>query len=139
MLPPVRTTRRVMQVITPSHMSGAEMQLVRLTRQMQARGHQFSTVIKRGCPATAEMRRLGIDAKPLAIGGKLNVAGDSRARPARAADAGRRDSIDALDRQLVVRLAGTAQRHAARSATCKASRPPAGIGSSRTCSPCRKR
>jgi glycosyltransferase involved in cell wall biosynthesis len=62
-----------MQVITPSHMSGAEMQLVRLTRQMQARGHQFTTAIKRGCSATAEMWRLGIDAKPLAIGGKLNV------------------------------------------------------------------
>ena len=72
-LPPLRTSRRVLQVITPSHMSGAEMQLVRLTRQMQARGHQFSTAIKRGCPATAEMWRLGIDAKPLAIGGKLNV------------------------------------------------------------------
>jgi glycosyltransferase involved in cell wall biosynthesis len=72
-LPPARKTRRVMQVITPSHMSGAEMQLVRLTRQMQARGHQFATAIKRGCSATAEMWRLGIDAKPLAIGGKLNV------------------------------------------------------------------
>ena len=43
-LPPARTTRRVMQVITPSHMSGAEMQLVRLTKQMQARGHEFFDV-----------------------------------------------------------------------------------------------
>lgn len=72
-LAPARRTRRVMQVITPSHMSGAEMQLVRLTRQMQARGHQLTTAIKRGCPATTEMWRLGIDAKPLAIGGKFNV------------------------------------------------------------------
>ena len=72
-LPPLRKSRRVMQVITPSHMSGAEMQLVRLTRQMQTRGHQFSTVIKRGCTATAEMKRLGIDAKSMAIGGKLNA------------------------------------------------------------------
>jgi glycosyltransferase involved in cell wall biosynthesis len=72
-LPPVRQLRRVMQVITPSHLSGAEMQLVRLTRQMQARGHQFSTVIKRGCPATPEMRRLGLEVEPLAIGGKLNL------------------------------------------------------------------
>jgi glycosyltransferase involved in cell wall biosynthesis len=62
-----------MQVITPSHMSGAEMQLVRLTRQMQARGHHFTTMIKRGCKATDEMWRLGVDAKPLAIGGKLNL------------------------------------------------------------------
>lgn len=72
-LPPFRTPRRVMQVITPSHMSGAEMQLVRLTRQMQARGHHFSTLIKRGCKATHEMWRLGLDAKPVAIGGKLNL------------------------------------------------------------------
>lgn len=61
-----------MQVITPSHMSGAEMQLVRLTRQMTARGHELSTVIKQRCSATAEMRRLGVDACPLSIGGKLN-------------------------------------------------------------------
>lgn len=72
-LPSTRTKRRVLQVITPSHMSGAEMQLVRLTKQMRARGHDFSTVIKRGCSATAEMHRLGIDAQPLAIGGKLNA------------------------------------------------------------------
>jgi glycosyltransferase involved in cell wall biosynthesis len=72
-LPPALKSRRVMQVITPSHMSGAEMQLVRLTRQMQARGHQLTTVIKRGSSATAEMRRLGIEVNPLAIGGKLNV------------------------------------------------------------------
>lgn len=71
MRPAVRP-RRIMQVITPSHMSGAEMQLVRLTRQMTDRGHQITTVIKRRCPATAEMRRLGIDVRELAIGGKLN-------------------------------------------------------------------
>jgi glycosyltransferase involved in cell wall biosynthesis len=71
----LRTTarpRRIMQVITPSHMSGAEMQLVRLTKQMRARGHELSTVIKRGCSATSEMRRLGVDVEPLSIGGKLN-------------------------------------------------------------------
>lgn len=73
MIAPARTKRRVMQVITPSHMSGAEMQLVRLTKQMQARGHEFSTIIKRGCKATAEMHGLGIHAQPLAIGGKLNA------------------------------------------------------------------
>ncbi len=30
-------------------------------------------MIKRGCKATAEMQRLGVDATPLAIGGKLNA------------------------------------------------------------------
>jgi len=66
--------RRVLQVITPSHMSGAEMQLVRLTRRMEARGHLFSTLIKRKCPAAAEMRRLGLEVDELPIGGKLNLA-----------------------------------------------------------------
>jgi len=66
--------RRVLQVITPSHMSGAEMQLVRLTHRMQARGHLYSTVLKRKSPAAEEMRRLGLDVDELPIGGKLNVA-----------------------------------------------------------------
>jgi len=66
--------RRVLQVITPSHMSGAEMQLVRLTRRMQDRGHQVSTVIKRNNSAVEEMRRLGLEVDDLPIGGKLNIA-----------------------------------------------------------------
>lgn len=70
--PPCKT-RRVLQVITPSHMSGAETQLVRLTHRMQVRGHQMSTVIKRNSPALAEMRRAGIDVTALPIGGKFNV------------------------------------------------------------------
>ena len=69
-----RRPRRVMQVITPSHFSGAEMQLVRLSRRMSARGHSLSTIIKRGSPATAEMRRMGLEVDALPIGGKLNVA-----------------------------------------------------------------
>jgi glycosyltransferase involved in cell wall biosynthesis len=68
------TPRRVLQVITPSHMSGAEMQLVRLTPRMLARGHQFSTIVKRHSPAVAEMQRLGLEVDDLPIGGKLNVA-----------------------------------------------------------------
>jgi glycosyltransferase involved in cell wall biosynthesis len=71
-LRPAVRPRRIMQVITPSHMSGAEMQLVRLTKQLMARGHELTTVIKQNCSATAEMRRLGIEVQPLAIGGKLN-------------------------------------------------------------------
>jgi glycosyltransferase involved in cell wall biosynthesis len=66
--------RRVLQVITPSHMSGAEMQLVRLTHRMRDRGHQISTVIKRSNSAVEEMRRLGLEVDDLPIGGKLNIA-----------------------------------------------------------------
>src|SRR5262245_50388396 len=70
---PTPRLRRVMQVITPSHMSGAEVQLVRLTKQMTERGHAFTTVIKQRCSATAEIRRQGVEARELAIGGKLNL------------------------------------------------------------------
>ncbi|MEM8864290.1 MAG: glycosyltransferase family 4 protein [Planctomycetota bacterium] len=67
------TSRRILQVISPSHMSGAEMQLVRLTKCMQARGHQMPVAIKRGSKATPEFRRLGIDVEELPIGGKVNA------------------------------------------------------------------
>jgi glycosyltransferase involved in cell wall biosynthesis len=65
--------RRVLQVITPARMSGAEMQLVRLTRRMQARGHTLVTIIKRHSPAIDEMRRLGLHVEPLPIHGKANL------------------------------------------------------------------
>src|SRR5262245_61346954 len=67
-------SRRVLQVITSAHMSGAETQVVRLTRQMLARGHVFSAVIQHNSPALPEMRRRGLDVCPLSIGGKLNLA-----------------------------------------------------------------
>ena len=65
--------RRILQVITPSHMSGAEMQLVRLTKQMQARGHVLHTLSKKGSSANEEFRVRGIDVEPLSIGGKINI------------------------------------------------------------------
>ena len=64
--------RRVLQVITPSHMSGAEMQLVRLTRRMEARGHSMPVVVKTNSPANAEFERLGIDIDRRSISGKFN-------------------------------------------------------------------
>jgi glycosyltransferase involved in cell wall biosynthesis len=64
--------RRVLQVITPSHMSGAEMQLVRLTRRMEARGHSMPVVVKSNSPANAEFERLGIEIDRRSISGKFN-------------------------------------------------------------------
>lgn len=55
-------------------MSGAEMQLVRLTPRMQARGHAFETVVKSGSPAIAEIERLGVKTSSLPISGKINPA-----------------------------------------------------------------
>lgn len=70
---PPRAARRVLQVITPSHMSGAEMQLVRLTRQMTARGHYMPVLIKRRSAAIAEMEHRGMTPEVLPIGGKMNA------------------------------------------------------------------
>jgi glycosyltransferase involved in cell wall biosynthesis len=67
-----RTPRRVLQVITPSRMSGAEMQLVRMTPRLAARGHALATVIKRNSPAINEMHRLGLAVDPRRISGKFN-------------------------------------------------------------------
>lgn len=80
----VVNVRRVLQVITPSHMSGAEMQLVRLTRRMKARGHEMPVLVKHDSPALSEMLHHGLDVEPARIGGKINFLGVRRiARAAR--------------------------------------------------------
>jgi glycosyltransferase involved in cell wall biosynthesis len=53
-------------------MSGAEMQLVRMTPRLAARGHALATVIKRNSPAINEMHRLGLAVDPRRISGKFN-------------------------------------------------------------------
>jgi glycosyltransferase involved in cell wall biosynthesis len=68
-----RTPRRVLQVITPSRMSGAEMQLVRMTPLIAARGHDVATIVKRNSSALGEMRRLGLDVQPHRISGKVSA------------------------------------------------------------------
>jgi glycosyltransferase involved in cell wall biosynthesis len=65
--------RRVLQVITPSHMSGAETQVCRLTRQMRMRGHEMRVLVKHNSPALAEMQSRLSDVEPARIGGKANV------------------------------------------------------------------
>jgi glycosyltransferase involved in cell wall biosynthesis len=67
-----RTPRRVLQVITPSRMSGAEMQLARMAPRLVARGHSIATIVKRNSSAISEMCRLGLDIKPRRISGKIN-------------------------------------------------------------------
>src|SRR6478752_1149063 len=69
-----RTPRRVLQVITPSRMSGAETQLVRMTARLEVRGHTVATLIKSGSPAIREMRRMGLEPIVRRISGKFNPA-----------------------------------------------------------------
>lgn len=87
--------RRVLQVITPSHMSGAEMQLVRLTREMRRRGHAMPVLIKENVSAIDEMRRLGLEVDVDKISGKLNVAAIGRI-----AAAARRHQVDLVQSTL---------------------------------------
>ena len=68
-----RTPRRVLQVITPARMAGAEMQLVRMTPRMIARGHAMATVVNRNSPVIAEMRRHGLATQPRRISGKFSA------------------------------------------------------------------
>lgn len=76
--------RRVLQVITPSHMSGAEMQLVRLTKRMRARGHEMPVLVKHDSSAIEHMLEKGLSVDRGRIGGKANILAIARiARVAR--------------------------------------------------------
>ena len=80
----VVSCRRVLQVITPSHMSGAEMQLVRLTKRLRARGHELPVLVKHDSPAIEHMLEKGLSVDRARIGGKVNFMAISRiARAAR--------------------------------------------------------
>lgn len=80
--------RRVLQVITPSHLSGAETQVMRLTRQMEARGHVMPILVKAGSLAVEPMRDKGFEIEEAAISGKANMLAAVRiARAARRHDA----------------------------------------------------
>ncbi|MCA9235335.1 MAG: glycosyltransferase family 4 protein [Planctomycetales bacterium] len=64
---------RVLQVITPSHMSGAETQVVRVAKRMRERGHQMPVLLKRHPGVRDEMRSRGIEVDTASIGGKANL------------------------------------------------------------------
>jgi len=64
--------RRVLHVITPSHLSGAETQLVRMATRMEQRGHAMPALVKSGFSAIDELRRRGLTCVTAKISGKLN-------------------------------------------------------------------
>lgn len=67
-----RAPRRVLQVITPSHLSGAETQLVRMSAHMERRGHKLPALVKSGFPAVEELRERGLSCETARISGKFN-------------------------------------------------------------------
>ena len=130
--------RRVLQVITPSHMSGAETQLVRLTRRMRdARprdaGAREARLARRGRNAATAA---STSKRPASAARSTSLAIPAIARAAHAAPR-RARPVEPLDRQLVVRLARSRSAGPSRSATCTASPPPVGIAGRATCSPSR--
>lgn len=76
-------------------MSGAEMQLVRLTRRMQHRGHYLPVLLKPGTAATDEMRHHGIEVQEANISGKMNFLAMGRI-----AEAARRHQVDLVQSTL---------------------------------------
>lgn len=65
----------ICQVITPSKIAGAERSTTSLCEHLQAAGHRVVVGCKQGSPLIEAMRQVGLDARPLAISGKLNPRG----------------------------------------------------------------
>src|SRR4051812_47292302 len=69
---------RILQVITPSKIAGAERSTASLCEHLQQAGHQVTVACKAGHPFVELMRSLQVDVRPLAISGKANVAAGAR-------------------------------------------------------------
>ncbi|HEX5472954.1 MAG TPA: glycosyltransferase family 4 protein [Lacipirellulaceae bacterium] len=67
-----RLPRRVLQVITPPHLSAAATQLARVTPRLIARGHAVTTVICRRSPVVDALRRDGLVLRTLPISSRAN-------------------------------------------------------------------
>jgi glycosyltransferase involved in cell wall biosynthesis len=68
----------ICQVITPSKIAGAERSTTSLCEHLQAAGHRVVVGCKHGSPLIGAMREVGLDARPLRIGGKVNPAAPFR-------------------------------------------------------------
>jgi glycosyltransferase involved in cell wall biosynthesis len=68
----------ILQLITPSKIAGAERSTASLCEHLQKAGHQVVVGVKQGSPLLQAMREMGLDARSLAIGGKVNPAAPFR-------------------------------------------------------------
>lgn len=64
---------KIVQVITPSKIAGAERSTIALCRGLAARGHEVSLVCKAGSPLIGVAAREGVDVAPMRISGKGNL------------------------------------------------------------------
>src|SRR5436305_6009183 len=70
---PTTPTMRVLQVITPSRIAGAERSTASLCEHLVRAGHQVTITCKAGHPLNDLLRKLPLDVRPLPISGKANV------------------------------------------------------------------
>ena len=69
---------KIIQVITPSRVSGAELIVLALCRGLAAHGHTVWLVTKAGSPLIPVAEEAGIHTVPMAIGGKGNIVAPGR-------------------------------------------------------------
>ncbi|MGV3724452.1 MAG: glycosyltransferase [Actinomycetota bacterium] len=100
----------ILQIITPSKIAGAERSTTSLCEHLQTAGHQVVVGCKSGSPLIEAMRQVRLDARPLAISGKLNAAAPLRvaalAKQMGAAVIHSQLSTAALHGSIAARLAG---------------------------------
>jgi glycosyltransferase involved in cell wall biosynthesis len=65
---------RILQVITPSRIAGAERSTASLCEHLARAGHGVTVACKRGHPLVDLLQSLQIDVRPLSLSGKANVA-----------------------------------------------------------------
>src|SRR5205823_10401647 len=116
---------RILQVITPSRIAGAERSTASLCEHLVRAGHQVTITCKTGHALNDLLRALPLDVRPLPISGKTNVAAAFRlarlARTLRAEVIHTQLSTAALWGAVAARLAGipsVAHVRALNSKTC---------------------
>lgn len=62
----------ICQLITPSRIAGAERSTASLCEHLQAAGHRIVVGVREHCELTRIMQDMGLDARTLPLGGKLN-------------------------------------------------------------------
>jgi glycosyltransferase involved in cell wall biosynthesis len=86
---------RILQVITPSKVAGAERSTTSLCEHLVKAEHEVIVACKRGSLLIPVMQEVGLDVRGLAISGKVNLAA-----PIRLARLARKERVDLINTQL---------------------------------------
>lgn len=86
---------RILQVITPHKVAGAERSTTSLCEHLALAGHEVVVACKRGQPLIPVMRAVDLDVREIGIGGKFNLAA-----PIRLARLARLEKVDLINTQL---------------------------------------